>query len=194
MGEPSGEAWLKYSGWWLFRKSHFVHLAAKTLRPVGIAISQIGAQRQLIDVKDALANLRENAGRNFVKMVERNGLVLKYENVIPVFALQPEIVFHQAKKFSPLEQNIFREMDAHWQENYVQFKNEARPIVAKYLEESTAKTGSTFIDLTDIYGGVEGDVYTDYCHLTPLGNKKLAEVLGDQVAPQIRNKMEQRRS
>jgi lysophospholipase L1-like esterase len=194
MGEPSGEAWLTYSGWWLFRKSHFVHLAAKTLRPVGIAISRIGARRQVIDVKDALENLRENAGRNFVKMVERNGLILKYENVIPVFALQPEIAFRQAKKFSPLEQNIFREMDAHWQENYVQFKNEARPMVAKYLEESTAKTGSTFIDLTDIYGGVDGDVYTDYCHLTPLGNKRLAEVLGDQVAPQIRNKMDQRRS
>ena len=194
MGEPSVEAWLKYSGWWLFRKSHFVHLAAKTLRPVGIGISRIGAQRLRIDVEDALANLRENAGRNFVKMVERNGLVLKYENIVPVFALQPEIAFRQAKKFSPLEQDIFGEMSAHWQENFVQFKNEARPIVTKHLEEATAKTGSTFVDLTDIYGGVEGDVYTDYCHLTPLGNQKLAEALGDRVVPLIQEKMDQSRS
>lgn len=194
MGEPSVEAWLKYSGWWLFRKSHFIHLTAKTLRPLGVAFSRIGFQRQRIDVEAAVANLRENAGQNFVKMVERNGLILKSEHVVPVFALQPEIAFYQSKKLSALEERIFKEMDAHWQENFVQFKNKARPLVTKYLEESTAKTGAVFVDLTDIYGGVAGDVYTDYCHLTPLGNQRLAEVLGDRVAPHISEKMQSDRS
>lgn len=185
MLEPSLEAWAKYSGWWLFRKSHFIHIAAKTLRLVLMYLTGFITERTHIDVRESLENLRENAKSNFVKMVERNGLILRHEGVIAVFALQPEIVFRQTKKFSPLEKAIFNEMENHWQENFVQFKNEARPIVVKLLQETTAKTGSMFVDLTDIYGGVDGDVYTDYCHLTPLGNRKLAESLGDAIAPLV---------
>lgn len=189
MLDPSLEAWAKYSGWWLFRKSHFVHVAAKTLRPFWISLSRIGRQRVRIDVQEAIENLRENAKNNFVKMVERNGLILRHEGIVPVFALQPEIVFKQAKTFSFLEQEIFTEMENHWEENFVQFKNEGRPIVTKLLQDATNRTGSMFVDLTDIYAGVEGDVFTDYCHLTPLGNRKLAESLGDALGPVINEKL-----
>jgi lysophospholipase L1-like esterase len=192
MMEPSMEAWAKYSGWWLFRKSYFVHVAAKTLRPLWLYLTRSAGERIHIDVAEALGNLRENARRNFIKIVERNSVILQHEGVQAVFALQPEIAFKQSKKFSPLEQDIYDEMENHWQENFVKFKNEARPIVAKFLQEATAKTGSLFVDLTDIYGAVEGDVYTDYCHLTPLGNRKLAESLGDAIAPLVVQKLEHR--
>lgn len=191
MMEPTVNALAGYSGWWLFRKSHFVHLAAKTVRPILVSIFQSKGPRMHIDVKEALANLEDNARRNFLKMVERNGLILKQENVLSVFALQPEMAFKQSKALSPMEQDIFREMDSYWQENFVQFKNEARPMVTKMLQEVTGRTGSKFIDLTDIYGGVEGDVYTDYCHLTPLGNRKLAESLGGAITPLILERMRQ---
>jgi hypothetical protein len=46
-----------------------------------------------------------------------------------------------------------------------------------------------FFDLTDIYGGVTGDVYTDYCHLTPLGNQRLAEFLGERLLPTVRQQL-----
>jgi hypothetical protein len=45
--------------------------------------------------------------------------------------------------------------------------------------------GKLFIDLTDIFGGIEDDVYTDYCHLTPVGNKRLAEYLGAKLLPVV---------
>ncbi|MGQ0554973.1 MAG: hypothetical protein ACT4PN_03380 [Nitrospiraceae bacterium] len=192
MMEPTFEAWAKYSGWWLFRKSHFVHLAAKTLRPLWISISRSlsGNGRIHIDVKDALENLQENARGNFVKIIERNGLILRHEGVAAVFALQPEIAFRQSKKFSPLEEDIFREMEDHWQENFVQFKNEARPIVTRLVKDAAEKTDSLFVDLTDVYGNVGGDVYTDYCHLTPLGNQKLAEGLGDSIVPLVAQRLQ----
>lgn len=192
MMEPSFEAWAKYSGWWLFRKSHFVHLAAKTLRPLWISISRSlsSSGRVHIDVKDALANLQENARSNFPKIIQRNGLILRHEGVAAVFALQPEIAFKQSKKFSMLEEDIFREMENHWQENFVQFKNEARPIVTRLVKDAAEKTGSLFVDLTDVYGNVDGDVYTDYCHLTPLGNQKLAESLGDSIIPLVAERLQ----
>jgi len=186
MAEPTLSAWLYYSGWWLFRKSHFVHLAGRALNNTSqlIRAASRGARPRL-DVETALTNLRVNAENNFVKMVERNGLILAHEGVVPVFALQPEIAFRQSKKFSPLEQQIYDEMNTYWAENYIDFKNRARRVVIEYLERATKATGATFMDLTDVFDGVEEDVYTDYCHLTPIGNRTLAENLGAQLLPLI---------
>jgi hypothetical protein len=47
------------------------------------------------------------------------------------------------------------------------------------------------IDLTDIYGGVEGDIFTDYCHLTPLGNRILAESVGERILPTLERRAAQ---
>ena len=185
MAEPTVEAWVGYTGWWLFRKSHFVHLTAKTLRPIWLSVKQMGRERAHIDVAEALSNLAVNAQANFIKMVERNSLVLRHEGVVPVFVLHAEIVFEQSKVFSEMERLIFEEMSGHWQENFVEFKNKARPVVVDYLTQSTSRTGSVFFDLTDPFGGLLEDAYTDYCHLTPKGNKRLAEELGARLLPLI---------
>lgn len=181
MGPPTVGAWAGYTSWWLFRKSHFIYLASKTLRPIWLSITSVGRKRSSIDVEEALQNLDVNARGNFLKMVERNSLILRHEGVVPVFVLQPELAFKQSKVLSPLEQKIYEELDQEWQENFVEFKNRARPQVVKHLQDSTGRTGSTFLDMTDIFGGFEGDVYTDYCHLTPMGNKWLAERIGERL-------------
>lgn len=185
MGEPTVKAWMGYTGWWLFQKSHFVHLAAKTLRPIWVGVATVGRERARIVVDEALENLAENAQSNFLKMVERNGIVLRHEGVVPVFVLQPELVFKQSKVFTELERNIYQELDQQWQVNFVEYKNRAKPMVINYLSKSTAKTGSTFLDMTDVFGGIEGDAYTDYCHLTPTGNKWLAEEIGRNIVQLI---------
>jgi len=185
MDRPTVEAWVGYTGWWLFRKSHFVHLAAKTLRPVWLTIKYVGRKRARIDVEEALVNLRSNAQSNFLKMVERNSLILRYEGVVPVFVLQPEIVFKQRKVFTEMERLIFDEMDGQWQENFVDFKNRARPLVVEWLKQSTSRTGSLFLDMTDPFNGLAEDAYTDYCHLTPMGNKRIAEEIGARLVPLV---------
>ena len=180
---PSVQAWLAYSGWWLFRKSHMVHLGGRILQPIWLRLSKAGKARNRIDVDRALLDLRVNARANFVKMIERSALILRHENVVPVFTLQPELVFRQSKVLSPFERQIYRELDMEWQENFVEFKNRARPIVTQYARNAAESSGALFFDLTDIFAGVETDVYTDYCHLTPIGNKRLAEYLGEKLLP-----------
>jgi hypothetical protein len=189
MADPTVDAWAGYNGWWLFRKSHFIHLAGKTILPVWQQIGKVGSKRNRIDVDEALDNLKTNASNNFVKMVERNALILRHEGIVPVFTLQPEIVFRQSKEFSAMEKNIYAEMDGHWQENFADFKNKARPVVVDYLTKATADTGGLFFDLTDVFGGLKEDAYTDYCHLTPLGNERLAESLGSKILPLIAAKI-----
>jgi hypothetical protein len=185
MGEPTINAWAGYTAWWLFRKSHFIHLAAKALRPVWIGLQTVRRERARIAVDDALLNLTKNAESNYLRMVERNALTLRHEGVVPVFVLQPELVFKQSKTFTELERKIYQELDGEWQENFVEFKNKAKPLVADYLTRSTTKTGATFLDMTDVFVGVTGDAYTDYCHLSPLGNKVLAEAIGREVVALI---------
>jgi lysophospholipase L1-like esterase len=187
LDEPSLGAWLQYTGWWLFRKSHMVHVGAKAVRPLWEMARRIGKPRNRIDVDAALRDLRVNAEANFVKMIERSALIVRHENVTPVFTLQPELVLRQAKVLSPLEQEIYRELDTEWQENFVEYKNRARPIVTQYARTAAEGSGALFFDLTDIYGGLSGDVYTDYCHLTPLGNQRLAEYLGEKLLPTVRS-------
>lgn len=180
LGEPTFSAWAYYTGWWLVRKSHFAHVLGKALKNVD-GMLHGGRPRPEIDVPVALVNLRDNAERNFVEMVERNSLILEHEGVYAIFALQPEIAFAQSKPFSPLETEIYDEMLSYWPKNYIAFKNAARPIVLDYLEQAAAVGRARVLDLTDIYGRVEEDVYTDYCHLTPKGNERLAEAAAPLV-------------
>jgi hypothetical protein len=190
MEEPTVDAWMSYTGWWLFRKSHFVHVAALAVNPIWLQIKMIGHKRSEMNVNESLENLRINAKNNFVKMVERNSLILAHEHVVGVFTVQPETVFQQSKVFTELEQNIFDEINTVWAKNYVEFKNKARPIVMEDMTEATNSTGSIFIDMTDIFGGMKEDAYTDYCHLTPMGNKRFAEYLGERLVPIIVNDSE----
>jgi hypothetical protein len=186
LDEPTVGAWLQYTGWWLFRKSHAAYVAGRTLQPWWQMARRIGRTRAEIDVETALQDLRVNAQANFVKMIERSALIVRHEKVLPVFTLQPELVLEQAKVLSPLERDIYRELDTEWQVNFVEYKNRARPIVTEYARAAAEGSGGLFFDLTDIYGGVAGDVYTDYCHLTPLGNQRLAEYLGEKLLPTVR--------
>lgn len=182
MGEPTLGAWTGYSGWWLFRKSHFIYLTAKTVRPLWLMLSNLGVRRVRIDIEEALKNLRINAERNFLKMVKRNAMILREEGIIPVFTLQPEIFFQQDKRFTVFEDKVFEWLSQEWQINLVEFKRAAKPIVVEGLERVTKESNALFIDLTNPFVGMdEEDVYTDYCHLTPAGNKRIAEVIGGRI-------------
>lgn len=187
MAEPTVDAWFGFTGWWLFRKSHFVHLAAEKARPIWFYAKGIGRAhvQQRIDVELALKTLEANAKMNFLKMVERNSLILKHEGVVGVFTVQPEIVFEQRKTFTRMENDILQEMKAHWQENFEEYKNRARPIVIESMKRVTSQNGSVFVDLTDPFDQMNEDAYTDYCHLTPMGNKRLAEYLAHSILPLI---------
>lgn len=189
MREPSLDAWASYTGWWLFRRSHLVNVVGRGLRNMKLAIGA-KPERLRIDPDAALEQMEVNAERNWVKMVERNGLILEHEGVDAIFALQPEIAFDPSKALSPLETKIFDEIAGHWPENYVEFKRRARPIVAERLHRAADVGGAESADLTDIYAAVEEDVYTDYCHLTPVGNRVLAEALGPQVERLLRARLQ----
>lgn len=186
LDEPSVKAWISYTGFWLYRKSHFVYLTGKKLRPLWSTIKNIYPQpRSELDVDDALQNLETNAEANFIRMVERNALVLRHEGIVPVFALQPDLLFDQRKVLTEFEGDLLAEFTNAKPVNYQQFKNRARPMVTEKLRQVTANLGASFLDLTDIFGAIKEDAFTDDCHLTPLANKTVAEYIGHRIVPLI---------
>jgi hypothetical protein len=186
LDEPSLKAWASYTGFWLYRKSHLVYLAGKKLRPLWGAIQNLRPQpRPHLDVDDALRNLNANAEANFLRMIERDALILLHEGIVPVFTLQPDLLFEQRKVLTEFEQERLAEVTNATPVNYPQFKNRARPLVAEKLRQVTAARGASFIDLTDIFGEIKEDAFTDDCHLTPLANRTVAEYIGHRIAPLI---------
>ena len=184
---PTWKGLAAYMGWWLYMKSHFVHVVVKQVRPYWQNWTDSAQGREHIDVAEALRNLDVNADRNFVKMVERNSLVLRHEGIVPVVALQPEIVYQQRKQLTPFEQTILNEVATSWPVNFVEFKNQARSLVTSKLQQASEGNGAYFADLTDIFLGVTDDAYSDHCHLTTSGNRTLAEDLGQRLLPVIRS-------
>ena len=186
LDEPSLKAWASYTGFWLYRKSHLVYLAGKKLRPLWGAIQNLRPQpRPYLDVDDALRNLNENAEANFLRMVERDALILLHEGIVPVFTLQPDLLFEQRKVLTEFEQERLAEATNAKPVNYPQFKNRARTVVAEKLKRVTSDRGASFIDLTDILGEIKEDAFTDDCHLTPLANRTVAEYIGHRIVPLI---------
>ncbi len=49
-----------------------------------------------------------------------------------------------------------------------------------------SEVGGVFIDLTEIYEHADGQVFTDYAHLTPLGNRITARAIAERIVPLIR--------
>ncbi len=140
-----------------------------------------------IDVAGALRNPDTSADRNFVKMAERNSLVLRHERIVPAVALQPEIVYQQRKRLTSFERTILNEVATSWPMNFVEFKNQARSLVTSKLQQANEGNGTYFADLTEIVLGVTDDAYSDHCHLTANGNRALAEHLGHRLLPVIRS-------
>lgn len=186
LDEPSLKAWVGYTGFWLYRKSHFVYLAGKKLRPLWWAILNIRPHpRSHLDVDEALQNLDSNAEVNFLRMVERNALILRHEGIVPVFALQPDLLFEQHKILTEFESERLAEATNSKPINYQEFKNRAKTMVVEKLRKVTAGVGASFIDLTDIFGDITDDAFTDDCHLTPLANRVVAEYIGHRIASLI---------
>ena len=193
LDEPSLKAWAGYTGFWLYRKSHFVYLAGKKLRPLWWAIQNLRPQpRRELNVEEALHNLELNAEGNFLRMVERDALILNHEGIVPVFTLQPDLLFEQRKVLTEFEQRLSAEVDQAQPINYRQFKNRARPFVTAKLQQVTAAQGAPFIDMTDILGEIKDDAFTDDCHLTPPANETVAQYIGHRIAPLIAASIEKK--
>jgi lysophospholipase L1-like esterase len=186
MGPPTLKALAAANGWWLFRKSAFAHAVFRAARDVKTALTPRRADDPL-EVDAALNSLRSVFAKNALKMIERTSLILAHEGVTSVHMMQPLLILERERAQMPdVERRLFDFNVSAVLQNYEEFMHRAVPMLAAMQEASHERLGSTFIDLTGIYKGVEGQMFTDYAHLTPRGNQILASHVVDRIDPLIR--------
>jgi hypothetical protein len=186
MGDPTLGSLLYGTGWWLFRKSAFIHEVARAASNVKLLLSRRPVRRP-IDVDRAAAQHQQVYSNNALKMEERSGLIVRNEGAIPVFLLQPMLILERDRAgMTEIEQRLFQFNVDSYLPNYEGFVQRAAAYIRTRNSEMAAKVGGAFIDLTGIYKTTSGQIYTDYCHLTPLGNQIAAKHIADGILPLIR--------
>jgi hypothetical protein len=187
LGEPTFYSLAYANGWWLFRKSALAHMVARSASNISLLLSR-RPERRPIDVEQAVARHERIFSANAFKMEERCGLILHNEQVIPVFMLQPMLILERDRKLTDVERRLFEFNVNSYLPNYEAFVTRAVQYVRTRETEMAARVGGAFIDLTGIFKQADGQIYTDYAHLTPEGNKVAASFIADRILPLIRQR------
>jgi lysophospholipase L1-like esterase len=186
LGEPTIYSLAYANGWWLFRKSALVHQLAAGAKNLHLLLAKHGP-RTPVDVDKAVAAQERVFKANALKMEERSGLILENEGVIPVFMLQPMLILERNRAgMTGVERQLFDFNVSSYLPNYEQFITRAVQTVRDRESAMAAHVGGVFIDLTPIYESSEGQIFTDYAHLTPLGNQIAAQHIAERILPIIR--------
>jgi lysophospholipase L1-like esterase len=185
MGPPTVRALISMNAWWLFRKSALAHVLIRSGRNLKRLVTPQSAQPP-IDVDVALERVESVFRNNALKMMERSSMVARHEGVIPVFMLQPLLVLERERPgLEGIERDLFEFNVNSYRPNYEEFMRRAVPRLAQVQQEQLAEVGGEFIDLTGIFSEAEGQIFTDYAHLTPRGNEILARYVLDRIMPMI---------
>ncbi len=185
MGDPTLRSLVYQNFWWLFRRSALAHVIGRGLQVAKLVVMP-RPKRGMMDVERDMATMRQVFPENALKMQRRITLILRDEKVTPVFLLQPMLALERGHKpMSEIEQKLFDFNINSYAVNYEPWVHQARDYVVEQETAMASELGSHFFDVTGIYAGVTDQIYTDYCHLTPLGNQLLAKYVAGRILPLI---------
>jgi hypothetical protein len=180
LNDPSLSTMFYFLNEWASKRSYFIY-AVKNMLNIRYQKKKADDLDQASEGRDIVASYRQVARENFLRMVKYISMILQNEGVKTVFMLQPELVLEQHKPFTEKERHLLQMTlkrslpDIH----------KLKPHTVELMEETTREHGALFLDLTNIFAGMKEQVYTDYAHLTPAGNKFLAEYVGARLVPLV---------
>lgn len=185
MGDPTFGALVQANGWWIARKSAFAYLGFRTAQSLGAALSRPG-NRAPLDIEACTAGLKRNLPQNALAMWRRMALILKGEGVTGVFMLQPLLMLEQERPgLTPIEKQLSEYNVQSWLPGHDEYVRIVTPWISDTARKTLSPLGGHFLDLTWIFRGSEGQIFTDYAHLTPRGNERLARVVADSILPLV---------
>jgi lysophospholipase L1-like esterase len=188
-GEPTLMALATMNGWWFFRKFALAHVVGRAAREAKLIFGSRG-DRTPIDVETEFAGLQHVFPRNAGKVHDRIGALLQHEGVAAVFMLQPLLILERDRETpSPIERKLFDFNVGSYVPHYEDYMRRATPWLSQQETLMAQRVGATFIDLTAAFKHVPGQVYTDYCHLTPHGNEVVSGIIADRITPIIRQRL-----
>jgi len=191
-GDPTISSLVTMNGWWLFRKFALAHVAGRAARELKVLLTP-RPDRTPIDPQARFAAVQQVFPRSAGATHERIGVLLRHEGIPAVFMLQPFLILERERPTAtPIERRLFEFNVSSYLPNYEAFMKLATPWLAEQERAMAQRVGATFLDLTAAYRDVPGQVYTDYCHLTPHGNDVLAGIIAQHITPLITTRLAQR--
>jgi hypothetical protein len=185
MGEPTLRALVEANGWWIARKSAAVYLLYRTSQSLGQLLSRPG-ERPSLDVDACFAQVQRIYPANALAMWRRSATLLRAEGVDALFLLQPLLVLEEGRSsLTDVERRLLEYNIASWLPRHAEYVRRATPWIADTARATISSVGGFFVDLTGIFSVAEGQMFTDYAHLTPAGNARLARVVADSMLPII---------
>jgi hypothetical protein len=184
MGDPTLRSLAYTNAWWLGRKSAFVHVLMRRARVVKQLFRSY--DRTPMNVPAALAALREIFPKNALTMVDRIALLLQHEKVDAVFVLQPMLIMERGRTGMPaVEKQLLDFNVKSYLPNYEAFMRQAVPLVSAMTRKTVEGNGAMFLDATNVFATAQGQVFTDYVHLTPQANQVLATFVANNIQCRI---------
>lgn len=182
LGPPTVGALIRMNFWWLFRKSAFFHVVGRTASNLAPLLRGRSAPTP-IDSAAAVTGLVQVFDRNALAMIRRNALILQDAGVPAIFMLQPILSIERPRveRMPEIERRLFEFNLEAWAPGYEQFMRGAVPRVAERIDSTVTSFGAHFLDLTAIYPVSRGQIFTDYAHLTPEGNRILADTVAAEI-------------
>jgi len=148
------------------RGSHFTGIARTMGNPVKFEELSAAEQTQ---ARRALA--QEDY---YVHVVRQIQAVLDVDGISGIFLLQPELIFSH-KPFTYSEKRLY-DYDRKVSGPLMTYTFEQMyPEISRDMQAASKQYGFHFLDLTGAFDGSPGQTFTDYCHMTPLGNRLVAE-------------------
>jgi lysophospholipase L1-like esterase len=185
LGDPTLKSLVFQNFWWLYRKSAFVHVMTREARKLGGLFAK--RDRPDFDVEREFAGLQRVFPQNAMTMIERYVRMTRDAGVIPVEIHQPMLILERDRPgLQGVERKLFEFNVSSYLRHYEDFMKRATPWVTDTLARVVTASGGHFIDATRIYAHADGQIFTDYCHLTPLGNRLLAAHIQEAILPLIK--------
>lgn len=180
MGPPTISSLVRANLWWWFRKSAAVQVTGRVVRDIRTALA--GTDSPPVHVEEALENVQVVFRDNALRMIDRNAAILSHEGIPAIFLLQPMLILERDRldRMPEIERALF-DFNVEWQDGFEEFMVRATPMISGMIEETVTPQGHRYMDLTAIYPESEGQIFTDYAHLTPEGNRILATVVSDEI-------------
>lgn len=185
MGPPTLGALVQANGWWISRKSAAAFLAFRTVQQVGQLLNRPG-ERPPIPVDRCFATLQQNFPSNALATWRRSAVLLRSEGVDAVFMLQPMLMLERDRPgLTPVERRLLDFDVTAWPKGREPYIRMAAPWASDTARRTIEVTGQHYLDLTGSFKDATFQAFTDYAHLTPAGNERLAQRIVPVVLPLI---------
>jgi hypothetical protein len=122
--------------------------------------------------------------RHAVQQIHR---ILSVDGVNDLFLLQPTLRLTR-KPLTEVESRL-AEYDRSVAGKLEMFAYESLyPIIASQLSDDSPREGYRFLNLTGVFDHMGGQAFTDYCHLTPEGDRAIADAIFESAGPWLRDR------